>query len=381
MIVAARPEEGRDRPRSRRDEPADNWLAPRDSGCLTPDEILAICEGRVQLGVNGRVDRHLDECSDCVRLLSEASHDFEPARVPERVLGPLLFEPGMKIGGRYRVTDFVGRGGMGEVYEARDGMTGERVALKTVASTLCDNPRAMQRLAREVQLAQCIVHPNVCLVRGLGEHRYEGEDSSAVYFLTMEYIEGETLRSRLLSARLPLEQALGYAREVLEGLAALHAAGIVHRDLKPDNIMLRQGRNQQHAVIMDFGLAHDVDTAEGCTSARDRLSGTAAYMAPEQVTGGEPIRPTADIYCFGVVLFEVLTHRLPFTGDSRRAIAAKRLTDESPRPSSIVPGLPAQLDDFVVKCLARGSVDRFVDARAALLAFDRSVPPPCDARK
>lgn len=353
------------------------------SRCLSEDDVLALCEGRCGKAELPRIDEHLDQCDNCrqwvVEMLGFAEVEFAEVEVPERdpeTLHPTILRPGSIIAERFRIARFIKRGGMGEVYEAFDQMLEMPVALKTIISTACDSPKAIRKLKAEVQLARSVRHPNVCSVFDFWEHR-EGEDDRApIFFFTMEFIDGETLGQRLRRERLARPDVRRLARLQLLGLRAAHVAGVVHRDFKSDNVMLRKGgRDGADVVVMDFGLARVVPTEGGSLSNdSEQFAGSVAYMAPEQVEGRKHIGTEADVFAFGVVLFEMLTGQLPFNGDSPWTTATKRLTERAPPPSRLASDVSPGMDAFVLRCLSRQPQDRFKDAQAALEAFDKLTP-------
>jgi serine/threonine-protein kinase len=253
------------------------------------------------------------------------------------------FLPGAVLGNRYRIVALSGRGGMGEVYRADDLKLGQPVALKFLSTDLERDPDRLQRLLGEVRIARQVSHPNVCRVYDVVE--FEGH-----HFITMEYVDGEDLASLLRRiGRLPQEKALDLARQVSAGLAAAHVQGIVHRDLKPANIML-DGRGR--ARITDFGLAAATETVRG----KEALWGTPAYMAPEQMSGGE-ITPRTDVYALGLVLFEMFTGRRPLQGSANSDLGSS--VEEVPgRLSSFVPGLDPAIDATILKCIEKDPARR-----------------------
>jgi serine/threonine protein kinase/tetratricopeptide (TPR) repeat protein len=286
------------------------------------------------------------------------------------------FQPGDLIADRYRVVRFIARGGMGEVYEIEDLELRERVALKTVHPEAARDAVAIERFKREIQLARRVTHPNVCRIFDVSRHR-EGE---GVIFLTMELLPGETLAQRLQSAGpMTPEEALPIARQIAEALQAAHQAGVIHRDLKPGNIMLADSRGATRAVVTDFGLARleaEGMAGQGLTlTAAAAVVGTPAYLAPEQVEGGE-ITPAADIYAFGVVLYEMLTGRVPFLGDNALSTAVKRLREAPVPPRVHAPGLDPVWEAAILRCLARDPKDRFANAREVLHALSEPSPQP-----
>jgi serine/threonine protein kinase len=254
---------------------------------------------------------------------------------------------------------------MGEVYEAFDRQLQGRVALKSVASTACDSQRAVRDLKAEVYLARRVTHPNVCRIYDLGTH--ELPNGSILHFLTMEFVEGETLGRRIRKhGALPLPEAHRLARALLEGLSAAHGAGILHRDFKSDNVILREETSGVPTpVILDFGLARSLD--ERSRRSNHAFVGTLTYMAPEQVEGSRLSRAT-DIYAFGVVWFEMLTGKLPFRGSPQMS-ALERLRKTPLPPSQINSSVPTLLDPVVLRCLRRSPEERFQSASEVLAAL------------
>jgi serine/threonine-protein kinase len=263
---------------------------------------------------------------------------------PEAATSEPLSEP--LFAGRYALVKLLGRGGMGTVYQARDVLVGDVVALKKLELGKDAGPDAIERFRREVRLARRIAHPCVARTHDLGTH--EGQP-----FLTMEYVEGEDLRALLARERgLPAARAARIALAVAEGLAAAHAAGVVHRDLKPANILLEPGGR---VVLTDFGIARAV-VAEASSRTLGGVVGTPLYMAPEQVSG-EPVDARADLYAVGLLLYELLTGELPFSGDSPWAAALARLRQAPPDPRQRA-NVPAPLAELALRCLARAPEDR-----------------------
>jgi serine/threonine protein kinase len=313
-------------------------------------------------------------CAVCQQLLNEAVHALTTSRAaegtaPDEVAWGATFRPGALVG-RYVIRRFIARGGMGEVYEAFDSELQERVALKTVTSTACDDPSAVRRLKAEVQLARRVSHPNVCRIYDFGSHC--APEASPIAFLTMEFVDGETLGLRLRqSGALPVDQALAVAKGLLRGLDAAHRAGVLHRDFKSDNVILHHEGDRVEPRILDFGLARALDHSAGPSSSQGGgLVGTLAYMAPEQLEG-HPFTIASDIYSFGLVCFEMLTGQLPFKGRSSPALTTlERLTKAVPAPSTKNPLVSAQLDALVLACLRRHPHDRPQTAAEALQRLD-----------
>ncbi|MBK9261349.1 MAG: serine/threonine protein kinase [Polyangiaceae bacterium] len=268
-----------------------------------------------------------------------------PAPATVIPVGVGLF-PGHVLAGRYEIVAKLGHGGMGAVFRAHDRELGEDVALKVILPERVRDPGVLDRFRREVKLARKIAHPNVCRVFDMGE---EGN----LRFLTMEFIAGKSLRELLANGPLEPTRALVILHQIIEGVAAAHAQGVVHRDLKPDNVMIRDGGQ---AVVADFGLAR---TPTGNTAASN-FAGTPAYMSPEQLRG-EPLDARSDIFALGIVAYEMLTGRLPFTGASLGAIAAATLRD-APAPfelSTLSDSMQRGIKTAILRALEKKPADRF----------------------
>ncbi|MEP7123358.1 MAG: protein kinase [Byssovorax sp.] len=279
--------------------------------------------------------------------------------------GPLLAN-------RYEILGLIGVGGMGSVYRARDRELEELVALKVLRKDLVSTPGILDRFRREVKLARRVTHRNVARVFDIGEH--QGDK-----FLTMELVDGESLGALVArDGALPLARVVELASGICAGLTSAHAAGVVHRDLKPDNVLLAEGGR---VVLTDFGIARAFADA-GASSTMGLLVGTPAYMAPEQVEGHQDIDARADIYALGVVLYELLTGRRAWPGESPLAVAAARLMADPPDPRRVCSSLPDAMGALVLKCMARRRDDRFAtigEVVAALSAITWSALPAVPA--
>jgi serine/threonine protein kinase len=246
-----------------------------------------------------------------------------------------LFEPGDVLSGRFRIVRAVGEGGMGHVFEAFDSELRVRVALKVIRPEISTNPSALARFRQEVRLARQITHPNVCrtfdLERGMPIRNNQTKCSNDILFLTMEFLEGETLAARIArDGALSIEEALHIAVQVASGLEAARVLKIVHRDIKPANIMLAAaGGREVRAVITDLGLARvtglPAELSSEAISNNATLIGTLSYMAPEQLQGAV-VSSATDIYAFGLVLFEMVTGKRAFPLDNLSAGIAQRLS-------------------------------------------------------
>lgn len=353
---------------------------PETLRCPDNDEVVAFAAGRLTPTELSSLHQHVDGCETCQHLLAEEVHaqaiaPTQPSATSAPGAWNTTFRTGDLVARRYSIRAFIARGGMGEVYEAFDRELQERVALKTVNSTACDSPGAVRRLKAEVQLARRVGHPNVSRIYDFGSHNIESTGTQ-VHFLTMEFVEGETLGQRLrLCGALPLDEARDVARQLLLGLRAAHAAGILHRDFKSDNVMLRVGADGgTRAVILDFGLARalDQDSHYSTSVSTQSVVGTFGYMAPEQFEG-KPLSVASDLYSFGVVLFEMLTGERPSATDSGRPSAGRN--SQLPAPSSLSPSVSPGLDAVVMRCLRRSPAERFTSADEALAAVDAADIP------
>ena len=254
------------------------------------------------------------------------------------------FVPGALILDRYRIVGLLGKGGMGEVYRADDLKLGQAVALKFLPERLSSDGAAMAQLHREVRIARQVSHPNVCRVFDIGE-------AEGLQFLSMEYIDGEDIESLLRRiGRLPDDKATQIGRELCFGIAAAHDGGILHRDLKPANVMI-DGRGR--ARITDFGLA----VLSQQLRQNDEIAGTPAYMAPEQLTGGE-VTTKSDIYALGLILYELYTGKHAFQA-ATVAEYIKHHTESTPSdPSSFVSGLDPLVERVILRCLEKDPANR-----------------------
>jgi serine/threonine-protein kinase len=266
------------------------------------------------------------------------------------------YSPGTRLGGRYDVIHTLGWGGMAEVYLSVDRQLGREVAVKVIRERFAEDERFVKRFRREARAAASLSHPNVVAVHDVGVH--EGSP-----FIVMEHVPGRTL-AELVRDGGPMDpgRVAEIGEAVARALGAAHAAGIVHRDVKPGNVMVTaDGR----VKVLDFGIAR----ALRWTPLTDTpaVQGTAEYMAPEYVKG-DGADPRSDIYSLGVVLYELLAGRPPFTGDSPLQVAYKHLEEAPAPPDAVRPGLPANLTAVVLRCLAKHPGDRY--RRAEELAAD-----------
>ncbi len=276
---------------------------------------------------------------------------------------------GRVIAGRYAIERAIGRGGMGFVFEARHVAVGRRVAVKILRPEVARSAEAVARFHREARAAAAIGHPRIVEVLDFGH----GDDGA---YLVMELLQGADLASIVRSkGALPVERAVGIARQVADGLAAAHARGIVHRDLKSGNVFVTQRDGRDSVKVLDFGVSKALDLDDGAAPSTHQgtLVGTPHTMAPEQGTDGRSVDHRADLYALGCILFEMLTGELPFTGSTPVEVLYKHV-HESPRRPSAVRGdmaIPRALDDLVLRLLAKDRDRRPADARAVIDALDR----------
>ena len=259
--------------------------------------------------------------------------------------------------GDYEIVDLIGRGGMGTVYRARDPREQRDVALKVLGLDRLEDAREVDRFEREVQLAAGLDHPNIVAVYG------SGRDAGHLY-MAMELVEGQSLRDLLRQGKLGLEQSLAVASQVLAGLEQAHAKRIVHRDIKAENVLVQADGT---AKVLDFGVAK----LEGGTvlTRVNEILGTVEYMAPEQILG-DAVGPATDLYATGVLLYEMLTGVLPFTGDSPATLVYHQLNEEPHAPSFLNPMVSRALDRLVLKLLDKIPENRHGSAREGREALE-----------
>ena len=268
---------------------------------------------------------------------------------------------------RYEIHRRLARGGMAQVYLARDRSLDRPVAVKELVPEFAADPSFVERFRREAQAAANLSHPNI-----VGVYDWGAQDGT--YFIVMEYIDGPSL-SRVLRADGPLHprRAAEIASEVAAGLGFAHSRGVVHRDVKPGNVLLtRTGQ----AKVTDFGIARALSSPDEDLTQAGSVMGTATYFSPEQAQG-LPVDPRSDLYSLGVVLYELVTGRPPFAGETPLAIAYKHVQDDPPPPSTIISDLPEGLEAIIMKLLSKRADDRYASAeelRADLRRFLEGSP-------
>ena len=284
-----------------------------------------------------------------------------------------------QLGGRYEIGELLGRGGMAEVHRGTDSRLGRTVAVKMLRPDMARDPSFQARFRREAHSAASLNHPSVVAVYDTGEDEFGG---NPVPYIVMEYVEGSTLRDLLSSgSKLVPERALEIVDGVLAALAYSHEQGIVHRDIKPANVMLTRNGDVK---VMDFGIARAVADNGATMTATSAVIGTAQYLSPEQARG-EQVDARSDIYSTGCLLYELLTGRPPFVGDSPVSVAYQHVREEPAPPSSIDPDLPRNADAIVLKALTKDRELRYQRADdmradiAAALAGGAVAAPPAPA--
>lgn len=292
-------------------------------------------------------------CGKCATRLT--SPENIPDSLTETMETPRKeFSTGSTFASRYQIIEELGRGGMGKVYRVLDRKLNEEVALKLLRPDIAADRKNLERFSNEVKLARKIIHKNVGRI-------YHLSDEGGNHFITMEYVQGQDLRGLIGQAgQLTVSKTISIAKQVCEGLVEAHKLGVVHRDLKPSNIMIDIEGN---ARIMDFGIAHTTKTKRITESGI--IIGTPEYMSPEQVEARE-IDQRSDIYSFGIILYEMLTGKVPFEGETPISVAVKHLTASPPQPIELNTGIPANINRVIMKCMEKDSARRYQNSKELL---------------
>lgn len=270
------------------------------------------------------------------------------------------------LNGRYIVGELIGRGGMADVHLGVDQILCRKVAIKLLRPEMARDPMVQARFRREAKAVAGLNHPNIVSVFDTGEEEREINGSVVeLPFIVMEYVSGRTLRDLHKADEITVELAIEYILGVLEALAHSHSMGIVHRDIKPANIMVT---DHGALKVMDFGIARALADSSSTMTQTQTVVGTAQYLSPEQARG-EMVDARTDLYSTGCLLYELLTGRPPFTGDSPVSVAYQHVGKHAPKPSSLKTTLPAIFDDVVLKALSKDREDRYVDAHAFAVAL------------
>ena len=281
---------------------------------------------------------------------------------------PTALAPGSMLG-PYQVDRLIGKGGMGEVYRARDTRLNRGVALKVLAASSPADSEGLTRFTREAQTTALLNHPNIVAVYDVGSH-------AGVPFVVTELLDGETARVKMRNGALPPRVAVRYALEIARGLVAAHQLGVEHRDLKPENIFITR---DERVKILDFGLAKCHNEALGLrdssiSTGPGTILGTIGYMSPEQVRGLATDH-RSDIFSLGVILYEMLAGTPPFRGDSAVETLNAILQEEPPRLRHLVPQVPVELERVVLHCLEKTPDARFQTARDLIFSLELTLRP------
>ncbi len=272
---------------------------------------------------------------------------------------------GIVFAGRYEIIEELGKGGMGKVYRVEDKKIKAEIALKLIKPEISSDKKTVERFSNELKTARMISHRNICRMFDLGEDK-------GTYFITMEYVVGQDLRGLIRqTGQLTIGKAIAIAKQISEGLAEAHRLGVIHRDLKPSNIIIDRDGN---ARIMDFGIARSL-YAKSITG-EGMIIGTPEYMSPEQVEGKEADK-RSDIYSLGIILYEMLTGRAPFEGDTPLSIAVKHKSERPKDPKELNDQIPEDLDRLILRCLEKDKSKRYQSAeevRSGLENIEKGLP-------
>ncbi|MGG1574453.1 Stk1 family PASTA domain-containing Ser/Thr kinase [Fictibacillus sp. NRS-1165] len=270
---------------------------------------------------------------------------------------------GKRISGRYKLLEVIGDGGMAIVYRAKDLILDRDVAVKILRSEFSDDEEFIKRFRREAEAATSLAHPHIVSIFDVGEE-------NNVYFIVMEYVKGKTLKQYIREhGRLSVEESIQIIRQISSGMVTAHDYGIIHRDIKPHNILI-----DEHGVakVTDFGIALAITSAT--ITHTNSVLGSVHYFSPEQARGGVA-NAKSDIYSLGVVLFEMLTGRVPFTGESPVSVALKHLQEEVPEPRKINPEIPQSVENIILKALTKNPVYRYDSALEMMDDLDTALSP------
>ncbi len=275
------------------------------------------------------------------------------------------------LSGRYRIDEPIGRGGMASVFRGYDLTLGRDVAIKILDRELADDNAFRTRFRLEAQAASRMAHPTIVRVYDAGEDSLTSPDGTVrpVPYIVMELVKGRLLKDVIAAGPVSVTDAVRYADGILEALEYSHRAGVVHRDIKPGNVMVTDAGQVK---VMDFGIARAVSDSSSTVAETTQILGTAAYFSPEQAKG-EPVDARADVYSTGVVLYELLTGRQPFRGESPVAVAYQHVSEAPVPPSEVNETVPRALDTVALRALAKDPFQRYQDAASFREALDATV--------
>jgi serine/threonine protein kinase len=279
-------------------------------------------------------------------------------------IDPLSFSPGEKFGERYQIIEEIGQGGMGRVFKAKDLELDTIVALKMIKPQLSTDPDIVARFKRELLLAREILHEHVIRIHDLGE-------INGIKYISMNYIQGNTLKEILQSTgKLTVEKSIEIIKQVCSALVAAHRKGIIHRDLKPQNIMLDKSGT---AYVLDFGIARSLHLDEAAPE-EGIVLGTPDFMSPEQIKG-EKADTTTDIYSLGIILYEMVTGKLPFIADNHRTLLYRHLNEIPEAPSKFNSQVPLNLERIILKCMEKKRKNRYQSVNEILqdIELDKTI--------
>ncbi|MBN9129351.1 MAG: Stk1 family PASTA domain-containing Ser/Thr kinase [Paenarthrobacter ureafaciens] len=282
------------------------------------------------------------------------------------------------LNGRYELGELIGRGGMADVYRGTDTLLGRTIAVKVLRADLARDPQFQARFKREAQAVAALNHASIVAIFDTGEHSIPGGpgEDVRVPYIVMEFVAGRTLRDMIKAKELTVEGSIGYTLGVLSALEYSHRAGIVHRDIKPANVMVCADTGE--VKVMDFGIARAMADSSATMTQTQAVVGTAQYLSPEQARG-ETVDARSDLYSAGCLLYELLTGRPPFVGDSPVSVAYQHVRETPDKASIHNPDVSEALDSVLAKALQKNRDDRFQDAaafRRALRAASNGVPVP-----
>ena len=281
------------------------------------------------------------------------------------------------IAGRYRVDELIGHGGMAKVYRGYDVTLGREVAIKILDPELARDTAFRTRFRLEAQAASRMSHPSIVRVFDAGDPSSSDPSSTEPPYIVMELVKGTLLKDIISAGPVPVEDAVRYVDGILEALDYSHRAGVVHRDIKPGNVMVT---DKGQVKVMDFGIARAVSDSSSTVAETTQIIGTAAYFSPEQAKG-EPVDARADLYSTGVVLYELLTGRQPFRGESPVAVAYQHVSETPVPPTEVNEDAPGALDPIVLRALAKDPYQRYPDAAHFRAALDAAVTGNAPTRK